>query len=208
MAQASINHIKRPLALLAVLFAALSLGGCGVNNIPTYEQSAKAAWSEVLNQYKRRSDLIPNLVESVKGFADQERNVLTEVTEARSKATSVQVPADILTNPEAMKKFQDAQNTLGSALRQLMVVVERYPDIKSGQNFLALQSQIEGTENRIAIARRDYIQAVRQYNTEITTFPGRLWKMFLYPSATEMAAFDIPAEEMKTPKVDFGTDKK
>lgn len=208
MAQASIDQLKRPLALLAVLFAALSLGGCGVNNIPTYEQSAKAAWSEVLNQYKRRSDLIPNLVESVKGFADQERNVLTEVTEARSKATSVQVPADILTNPEAMKQFQDAQNTLGSALRQLMVVVERYPDIKSGQNFLALQSQIEGTENRIAIARRDYIQAVKQYNTEITTFPGRLWKMALYPSAKEMAAFDIPAEEMKAPKVDFGTDKK
>jgi LemA protein len=208
MAHASIDTLKRPLALLAVILAALSLGGCGVNNIPTYEQSAKAAWSEVLNQYKRRSDLIPNLVESVKGFADQERNVLTQVTEARAKATSVQITADITTNPEAMKQFQDAQNTLGGALRQLMVVVERYPDIKSGQNFLALQSQIEGTENRIAIARRDYIQAVKQYNTEITTFPGRLWKMVLYPSAKEMAAFDIPAEEMKTPKVDFGTDKK
>jgi LemA protein len=208
MAHASIDTLKRPLALLAVIVAALSLGGCGVNNIPTYEQSAKAAWSEVLNQYKRRSDLIPNLVESVKGFADQERNVLTQVTEARAKATSVQIPADITTNPEAMKQFQDAQNTLGGALRQLMVVVERYPDIKSGQNFLALQSQIEGTENRIAIARRDYIQAVKQFNTEITTFPGRLWKMVLYPSAKEMAAFDIPAEEMKTPKVDFGTDKK
>jgi LemA protein len=197
----------RPFALIAIAFAALSLGGCGVNNIPTYEQSAKAAWSEVLNQYKRRTDLIPNLVESVKGFAEQERKVLTDVTEARSKATSTQVPADILTNPEAMKKFQDAQNTLGSALRQLMVVVERYPDIKSGQNFLALQSQIEGTENRIAIARRDYIQAVRAYNTEITTFPGRLWKMVLYPSAQEMATFDIPAEEQTAPKVDFGTSK-
>ncbi len=109
--------------------------------------------------------------------------MLTDVTEARAKATSVQIPADILTNPEAMKKFQDAQNTLGGALRQLLAVVERYPDIKSGQNFLALQSQIEGTENRISIARRDYIQSVRQYNTEITTFPGRLWKSFLYPSA-------------------------
>jgi LemA protein len=197
----------RPFALLAVALAALSLGGCGVNNIPTYEQSAKAAWAEVQNQYKRRTDLIPNLVESVKGFAEQERRVLTDVTEARAKAVSVQVPADILTNPEAMKAYQDAQNTLGGALRQLLAVVENYPDIKSGQNFLALQSQIEGTENRIAIARRDYIQAVRQYNTEITTFPGRLWKMVLYPSAQEMATFDIPAEEQTAPKVDFGTSK-
>lgn len=208
MARALTTLFQRPLAVLAVLLTALSLGGCGVNTIPTYEQDAKAAWSEVLNQYKRRSDLIPNLVESVKGFADQERKVLTQVTEARARATSVQIPPDILTNPEAMKKFQDAQASLGGALRQLMVVTENYPDIKSGQNFMALQSQIEGTENRIAIARRDYIQAVRQYNTEITTFPGRLWKMVLYPSAKEMAAFDIPPEEIKTPKVDFGTGNK
>ena len=193
--------------MLVVTLAALALAGCGVNNIPTYEQSAKAAWAEVLNQYKRRADLVPNLVESVKGFADQEKSVLTQVTEARSKATSVQVPADILTNPEAMKKFQEAQNTLGGALRQLLVVSERYPDIKSGQNFLALQSQLEGTENRIAIARRDYIGAVRVYNTEIATFPGRLWKSFLYPASKELATFDIPAEEQKAPKVDFGTKK-
>ena len=207
MASALIDRLQRPIALLAALFVAALLGGCGVNTIPTYEQSAKAAWSEVLNQYKRRSDLIPNLVETVKGYAEQERKVLTDVTEARSRATSTQIPADILTNPEAMKNFQDAQNTLGGALRQLMVVVERYPDLKSNQNFLALQSQIEGTENRIAIARRDYIQAVRQYNTELNTFPGRLWKMVLYPSSKDMAAFDIPAEEIKTPKVDFGTGK-
>lgn len=194
----------RPFAFLATAIAALTLAGCGVNNIPTYEESAKAAWSEVLNQYKRRTDLIPNLVESVKGFAEQERKVLTDVTEARARATSVQVPADITTNPEAMKKFQDAQNTLGSALRQLMVVVERYPDIKSGQNFLALQSQIEGTENRIAIARRDYIEAVRRYNTELATFPGRLWKMALYSDKQPMATFDVPAEDTVAPKVDFG----
>ena len=149
--------------LVATLLATLVLAGCGVNTIPTYEQNAKAAWSEVLNQYKRRNDLIPNLVETVKGFADQEKSVLTQVAEARSKASSVQIPADILTNPDAMKKFQDAQNTLGGALRQLLVVAERYPDIKSGQNFLALQSQLEGTENRIAISRRDYISAVRAY---------------------------------------------
>jgi LemA protein len=193
------------IALLSAVTALLS--GCGINNIPTYEQSAKAKWSEVLNQYKRRADLVPNLVETVKGFADQERKVLTDVIEARAKATQVQIPADIVTNPEAMKRFQDAQNTLGGALRQLLAVVERYPDIKSGQNFLALQSQLEGTENRIAIARRDYIEAVRVFNTEITTIPGRWWRAFLYPSTKEMAAFDITPEEQRTPQVDFGTKK-
>jgi len=205
----ALARFTRPFSVVALLALALSLAGCGINTIPTYEQNAKAAWSEVLNQYKRRADLIPNLVETVKGFATQERTVLTEVVEARAKATQVQanIPPDILTNPEAMQKFQDAQAQLGGALGRLLAVVERYPDIKSGQNFLALQSQIEGTENRIAIARRDYIQSVRAYNTEITTFPGRLWRAFLYPSSKEMATFDIAAEEMKTPKVDFGTQK-
>ena len=113
----------------------------------------------------------------------------------------------MLTNPEAMKRFQDAQNSLGGALRQLLVVAERYPDIKSGQNFLALQSQLEGTENRIAIARRDYIEAVRVYNTELTTFPGRIWRSVMYSSSQPLATFDIPATEMQTPKVDFGTKK-
>jgi LemA protein len=197
----------RPVTAIMLSAFCLMLAGCGINTIPTYEQNAKAAWSEVLNQYKRRSDLIPNLVETVKGFATQERTVLTDVIEARAKATQAQinVPPDILTNPAAMKNFQDAQNQLGGALGRLMAVVESYPDIKSGQNFLTLQSQIEGTENRIAIARRDYIQAVRVYNTEITTFPGRIWRSVMYPSSKEMAAFDIPAEEMKAPKVDFGT---
>jgi LemA protein len=199
----------RPLAAIVVSLVTLMLAGCGINTIPTYEQSAKAAWSEVLNRYKRRADLIPNLVETVKGFADQERTVLTDVVEARAKATQAQinVPPDILTNPEAMKNFQDAQNQLGGALGRLLAVVERYPDIKSGQNFLTLQSQIEGTENRIAISRRDYIEAVRVYNTEITTFPGRIWRSVMYPSSKEMATFDIAAEEMKAPKVDFGTKK-
>ena len=196
--------MRLPAVMLVMMMSAL-LAGCGVNNIPSYEQSAKAAWSEVVNQYKRRNDLIGNLVETVKGFAEQEKSVLTQVTEARARATSVQIPADILTNPEAMKKFQDAQNTLGGALRQLMVVSERYPDIKSGANFLALQNQLEGTENRIAIARRDYIEKVRIYNTELVTFPGRLWKWAMYGANKEMASFDIPAEEQKVPKVDFGT---
>ncbi|MGW8206238.1 MAG: LemA family protein [Hyphomicrobiaceae bacterium] len=197
----------RSLALAVTLLLTLPLAGCGINNIPTYEQQAKAAWSQVLSEYKRRSDLIPNLVETVKGFADQERTVLTDVVEARAKATQVQIPADILTNPAAMQKFQEAQSQLSGALARLLAVVERYPDIKSGQNFLALQSQIEGTENRIAIARRDYIESVRVYNTELNTIPGRWWKALMYPGSKEMATFDIAAEEVKTPKVDFGTKK-
>ena len=196
-----------PFALL--IAAMLTLSGCGINTIPTYEQGAKAKWSEIQNQYKRRADLIPNLVESVRGFADQEKSVLTGVTEARAKATQAQInlPADILTNPEAMKKYSEAQNQLTGALRQLLAVSERYPDIKSGQNFLALQSQLEGTENRIAISRRDYIQSVQQYNTELNTFPGRIWKSILYSSAKDMATFDVPEKEREMPKVDFGPRK-
>ena len=209
MAHASALRLARPLAAIILSALCLALAGCGINTIPTYEQDAKAAWSEVLNQYKRRADLIPNLVETVKGFADQERTVLTEVVEARAKATQVtaQIPPDILTNPEAMQKFQEAQSQLGGALGRLLAVVERYPDIKSGQNFLALQSEIEGTENRIARARNLYINSVRDYNTELTTFPGRIWRSVMYPSAKEMATFDIAADEMKTPKVDFSKPK-
>lgn len=201
----TVSITTRSIAIFMSMLAAVLVAGCGINNIPTYEQQAKANWSEVLNQYKRRSDLIENLVSTVKGFAEQEKTVLTEVVEARAKATQAQVnlPADILSNPEAMKQFQDAQNTLGGALGRLMVVAERYPDIKSGQNFLALQGELAGTENRIAIARRDYIEAVRVYNTELTTIPGRWWKAFMYPSSKEMATFDIPASEQTAPKVDF-----
>ena len=199
------TRFGRPLALAAIVALMTPLAGCGINNIPTYEQSAKAAWSEVLNQYKRRADLIPNLVESVKGFAEQEKSVLTGVIEARAKATQAQIniPADILTNPAAMKQFQDAQNSLGGALRQLLSVTENYPDIKSGENFRKLQDEIAGTENRVAIARRDYIRQVQLFNTEITTIPGVWWKRFMYPASKELATFDIPAEEMKAPKVDF-----
>ena len=202
MTPALATRFPKPLAVL-MLLTTLALAGCGVNNIPTYENEAKAGWSKVLSEYKRRADLIPNLVETVKGFADQEKSVLTEVIEARAKATSIQIPEDILTNPEAMKNFQAAQQQLGGALGRLMAVIERYPDIKSGQNFLALQSELAGAENRIAIARRDYIDAVKVYNTELVTIPGRWWKAFMYPTSKEMATFDIPAEEMKTPKVDF-----
>jgi LemA protein len=197
------SAFSKTMAFAAVLTMAVALTGCGINRIPTYQQQAKASWAEVLSQYKRRADLIPSLVETVKGYAQQERGVLVDVVQARSKATQVAVPPDILTNPQAMKQFQDAQNTLGGALRQLLVVVERYPELKSSQNFLVLQQQIEGTENRIAIARRDYIDAVRVYNTEISTIPGRWWRSVLYPSATEMVTFEITPEESKTPQVDF-----
>ncbi len=188
---------------ICLMLAGLVLAGCGINTIPTLDEKAKAAWSEVLNQYQRRADLVPNLVETVKGFANQERTVLTEVVEARAKATQVQIPKDILTDPEAFKKFQDAQNNLSGALARLLVVVERYPDIKSNQNFLALQSQLEGTENRIAIARRDYIAAVKDYNTELRTIPGRWWRALLYPDSEPMQNFSVAEETTKVPEVKF-----
>jgi len=189
------------------LLLLLLLGGCGINNIPTFEERVKASWSDVNNQYQRRADLIPNLVETVKGYAAQEREVLTSVVEARAKATQMQIPADVTTNPEAFQRFQENQAQLSSSLARLLAVVENYPDLKSNQNFLALQSQLEGTENRIAIARRDYIEAVRVFNTEITTFPGRIWRSVMYPSTQQMATFDIAPTEMQTPRVDFGTKK-
>jgi LemA protein len=188
-----------------VVLLGLLVSGCGVNNIPTFEETAKAKWSEVLNQYQRRTDLIPNLVETVKGFAAQERQVLEEVTNARARATQtqIQLPPDIVTNPEAFKRFQDAQAQLSGALGRLLAVSERYPDLKSNQNFLALQSQLEGTENRIAVARRDYIEAVRSYNTELRTFPGLIWAGTLYRSNKPMETFTISEDAMKVPQVKF-----
>ena len=194
---------RRPLVTLLVGLFGLVLAGCGYNNVPTLEEKAKAAWGEVQNQYQRRADLIPNLVETVKGFAEQERKVLTDVVEARAKATQTKLPDDILTNPEAFQKFQQAQSQLSGALGRLLVVVERYPDLKSNQNFLTLQSQLEGTENRIAIARRDYIESVRIYNTEIRTIPGRWWRALLYPDAQPLETFTVEPETTKLPKVKF-----
>ena len=188
---------------LSVGFALLLLSGCGINNIPTFDEEVKAAWSQVENQYQRRTDLIPNLVETVKGFAKQERRVLTEVVEARSKVARMQIPKDVLTNPEAFRQFQQNQDSLSSALARLMVVVERYPDLKSNQNFLALQSQLEGTENRISVARRDYIEAVRKYNTELRTIPGRWWAALLYPDAKVRETFTVPEASKQVPQVKF-----
>ena len=188
---------------ICVVLASGLLAGCGINTIPTLQERAKAAWSEVLNQYQRRADLIPNLVETVKGYAAQESKVLTDVVEARARATQVRIPPDILTNPEAFKQFQEAQNNLSGALGRLLVITENYPDLKSNQNFLALQSQLEGTENRISIARRDYITAVRDYNTEIRTIPGRWWRAILYPDAEPMQNFTVAEETTKVPEVKF-----
>jgi LemA protein len=184
-----------------VLLVAVLLCGCGINTIPTEEEQAKAAWSEVQNQYQRRAELIPNLVETVKGFATQEREVLTQVTEARAIATQVQVNANQLTDPDAIQRFQQAQAQLSGALGRLLAVSERYPELKSNQNFLALQSQLEGTENRIAVARRDYIGAVQTYNTEVRTFPGRLWASFY--SAKPMATFTTTDDNQRAPSVKF-----
>jgi LemA protein len=188
---------------LALAIAGLALAGCGINTIPTLQERAKASWSEVLNQYQRRTDLIPNLVETVKGYAAQESKVLTEVVEARAKATQITLPPDILTNPEAFQKFQEAQSQLSGALARLLAVVENYPDLKSNQNFLALQSQLEGTENRISVARRDYIEAVRLYNTELRTFPGSVWASIYYKSNKPLATFTVAEDLSKPPQVKF-----
>ena len=194
------SSVSRAVCLLVV---GMVLGGCGINTIPTLQEQAKASWSEVLNQYQRRADLIPNLVETVKGYASQESKVLTHVTEARAKATQVQIPPDILTNPEAFQKFQEAQGVLTGALSKLLSITENYPDLKSNQNFLALQSQLEGTENRIAIARRDYIASVQAYNTEIRTIPGRWWRAVFYPDAEPMQNFTVKEGTETVPEVKF-----
>lgn len=181
----------------------LLLSGCGINTIPTYEEQAKAKWSDVQNQYQRRADLIPNLVETVKGYAQQERSVLEAVTTARARATSIQVTADTITDPEAFRKFQEAQAQLSGALGRLLAISENYPELKSNQNFLALQSQLEGTENRIAVARRDYIEAVRLYNTELRTLPGVIWASTLYRGNKPMQEFTVSDEVKRPPQVKF-----
>ncbi len=188
-------------ALVAVL--CLNLSACGYNTIPTEEEQAKAKWADVQNNYQRRADLIPNLVATVQGYAKQERDVLTAVIEARAKATQIKVDASQLTDPEKLKQFQDAQAQLTGALGRLLAVSENYPDLKSNQNFLALQSQLEGTENRIAVARRDYIDAVRTYNTTLKTFPGLLWASTVFRSNKLMAEFAAAETAQTPPQVKF-----
>lgn len=197
----AINKIKT----FVLLLAAFMFTGCGINNIPTYDEGTKAAWSEVLNQYKRRADLIPNLVNTVKGYAAHEEKVFLEVTEARSKVGGITIDENILNNPQALQRFEQAQDALSSALSRLMAVSERYPDLKANQNFLQLQAQLEGAENRISVARRDFIKSVQKYNTELRTFPGLIWHKILYSSLKEKAQFDVPASEnvQQTPEVQF-----
>jgi len=190
-------------SLAAVVVLGLTVAGCGYNTIPTDEEQAKAKWADVQNNYQRRADLIPNLVATVQGYAKQEKDVLTAVVEARAKATQVKIDVSQLTDPDKLKQFQDAQNQLTGALGRLLAVSENYPDLKSNQNFLALQSQLEGTENRITVARRDYIEAVRVYNTDLKTFPGILWAATIFRSNKPMAEFTASDDASKPPTVKF-----
>lgn len=191
------------LRLGALAAAVLLSSGCGINNIPTYDEAVNGQWSAVQNQYKRRADLVPNLVTTVEGFANQEKDVLTEVTEARTRVSQMNISPEILSDPAAFESFQQNQGALTSALQKLMLVVEAYPDLKSNENFLALQQQLEGTENRISVARRDYIAAVQTYNTELRTIPGRWWQRFMYPDMEPKANFSISEEDTVNPSVQF-----
>jgi LemA protein len=188
---------------LAVLGLSLALAGCGVNAIPTKDEAVKARWGDVQAAYQRRSDLIPNLVSTVQAFAVQEKTVLTQVTEARAQATHVSVDASTITDPQAFQKFQNAQNQLSGVLGHLLSITENYPDLKSNQNFLALQAQLEGTENRIEIARRDYNSAVQDYNTELRTFPGVIWASTVYKSQKPAQEFAASTAAQGAPVVNF-----
>ena len=187
-----------PVAALAV-----SLSGCGVNAIPTKEETAKAKWADVQNYYQRRSDLIPNLVATVQGYAKQERAVLDEVTEARASATAIKVDASQITDPAKVQAYANAQGGLSQALGKLLIANERYPELKSNANFIALQSQLEGTENRIAVARNDYNEAVRDYNTTLHTFPGVFWAGTLYHNEKPITPFQAADAAQAAPKVNF-----
>jgi len=195
--------LKRTGLLAAFAGILIGLSGCGINDVPTQDEQVKASWSQVLNEYKRRTDLIPNLVETVKGYAKQEQSVLVGVTQARAKATQMTIPSDILSNPQAFHQFEQNQSSLGNALGRLLAVSEKYPDLKSNENFLALQSQLEGTENRITVARKDYIDAVQRYNTTLRTIPSRWVAAIFYPDAKPRETFSISEKEQQTPQVKF-----
>src|ERR1700730_1343774 len=198
-------RVNAAFARLRSLFVLASFGlavsGCGYNTIPMLEEQVKARWGDVQNQYQRRADLIPNLVATVQGYAKQEKEVLTSVVEARAKATQVKVAASQLSDPDKLKQFQEAQNQLSGALGRLLAITENYPDLKSNANFLALQSQLEGTENRIAVARRDYIEAVRTYNTALRTFPTLLWAKTAFSGSKPMAEFTASEHAQSPPQV-------
>src|SRR3954468_22340134 len=189
--------------LVAALAIAVGLAGCGVNAIPTKDQTVKARWADVQASYQRRNDLIPNLVSTVAGYAAQEKSVLVQVTQARASATQVKVDASTITDPAKFAQFQAAQDRLSGVLGRLMAISENYPELKSNTNFLALQSQLEGTENRIEIARRDYNAAVQDYNTELVTVPGSLWAATLYKSYKQAVPFAASSAAQTAPVVSF-----
>ena len=193
----------RRFGLLAPLVA-LGLAGCGINSVPTAEEQVNASWGNLQSEYQRRSDLVPNLVSTVKGYAQQEKSVLTEVTEARAKASSIQLNAGDLSDPAKVAAFQSSQSQLGGSLGRLLATFEAYPDLKSNQNFLTLQAQLEGTENSILVARRDYNESVRQYNTRIRTFPDAIGAKVFY-GAKPKVPFEASAKAQEVPKVDFNT---
>jgi LemA protein len=197
------RSISRSLLLAPVLATAVGLSGCGVNAIPTKEETAKAKWADVQNYYQRRADLVPNLVATVQGYAKQERAVLDEVTQARASATAIKVDASQLSDPAKVQQYANAQGALSMALGKLLVANERYPELKSNANFLALQSQLEGTENRIAVARNDYNEAVRDYNTTLRVFPTVLWAKTMYGSSKPMQLFQATATAQSAPTVSF-----
>ncbi len=192
------------LRAMVVMGAALGLAGCGYNTLQSQDEGIKSAWSEVLNQYQRRADLIPNLVNTVKGYAAQEQAVLLGVTQARAKVGSLNVTADVLEDPEKLRQFQAAQGELSSALSRLLVVTENYPDLKSDQNFRDLQPQLEGTENRITVARNRYIQAVQDYNVTVRRFPTNLTAMVFGHKVKPNFTVENEAAISRPPAVDFG----
>jgi LemA protein len=191
----------RRFGLLAPL-AAISLAGCGLNSVPTAEENVNAKWGQVQAEYQRRADLVPNLVETVKGYAKQEKDVLTQVTEARAKASSIQLKADDLSDPAKVQAYANAQSQLGGSLGRLLATFEAYPDLKSNQNFLTLQAQLEGTENSILVARKDYNEAVQAYNTRIRTFPDAIGAKIFY-GAKPKVPFQAATNAQEAPKVDF-----
>ncbi|WP_323657891.1 LemA family protein [Aliarcobacter butzleri] len=194
---------KISLVLGLILLAIIYLTVTNYNNIPKFDENVKEKWSQVQNQYKRRADLIPNLVETVKAYANHEKNTLVEVTEARSKVSQINLNENTLNNPELLQQFENAQSNLTSALSKLMVVVEKYPELKANENFLSLQSQLEGTENRISVARRDFIEAVKLYNLELRTMPGKFVAAIAHPEAKIKDTFTASPTEQDAPKVKF-----
>ena len=194
---------KISLVLGLILLAIIYLTVTNYNNIPKLDENVKEKWSQVQNQYKRRADLIPNLVETVKAYANHEKSTLVEVTEARSKVSQITLNENTLNNPELLQQFENAQSNLTSALSKLMVVVEKYPELKANENFLSLQSQLEGTENRISVARRDFIEAVKLYNLELRTMPGKLVAAIAHPEAKIKETFTASPTEQDAPKVKF-----